>query len=70
MKENSTMTIYVLIPMEEGIVRDVQVFLTKQTAAQAEQAWLKVQDIHTEKEREHKSDWGTGVAIWECEIQG
>lgn len=62
------MTVYVLVPMDEGIVRDVQVFGTRDAAAQAERAWLEAQDIHTQQEREHRSDWGTGIAIWERQL--
>ena len=64
------MIVYVLVPMEDGIVRDVQAFLTQAAASEAERAWLKTQGIHTNKEREHRSDWGTGIAIWECEPPG
>jgi hypothetical protein len=33
-------TVYVLVPMEEGIVRDVQTFRTADAAAAAEALWL------------------------------
>lgn len=62
------MNVFVLVPMEDGIVRDVQALPTQEAAATAERAWLSAQRIQTEKEREHRSDWGTGIAIWECEV--
>lgn len=62
------MNVFVLVPMEDGIVRDVQVLPTRDAAAASERAWLNAQGIHTDEEREHRSDWGTGIAIWECEI--
>ncbi len=60
------MNVFVLVPMEDGIVRDVQAFPTRDAAAAAERAWLNAQSIHTQKKREQRSDWGTGVAIWDC----
>ncbi|NUM55786.1 MAG: hypothetical protein HUU46_19265 [Candidatus Hydrogenedentes bacterium] len=58
--------VFVLTPMADGIVRDVQAFRTREAAAAAERAWLDAQGIRTDQEREHRSDWGTGIAIWEC----
>jgi hypothetical protein len=55
--------------MDDGFVRDVQVCRTHRAAKKAEAAWLCQQDILNEQEREHKADWGTGIAIWECEIK-
>lgn len=64
------MTIYVLVPMVDGIVRDVAVYLDRHAAAKAERDWLTVQGIDTENVRLHRSDWGTGIAIWDCEPDG
>ncbi len=68
--EAGTDTVHVLVPMEDGIVRGVQAFHTAEAAAKAEEHWLRAMDIHTEKDREHRSDWGTGIAIWECDLKG
>lgn len=61
-------TVYVLVPMEEGIVRDVQTFRTADAAAAAEALWLLAKGIRDEKAREQASDWGTGIAVWECDL--
>jgi len=63
------MEIYVCVPMEEGIVRGVRAFMTKSPAQQAEAAWLAAHELTEEKLREEASDWGTGVAIWECDLK-
>ena len=60
------MQIYVCVPMEEGIVRGVRAFMTESSAQQAEAAWLAAHELTEEKRREGASDWGTGIAIWEC----
>ena len=62
------MNVFVLVPMEDGIVRDVQAFPTRDAAATAERIWLNTHGIHSVREREHRSDWGTGIAIWECDM--
>lgn len=62
------MTVHVLVPMEEGTVRGVQAFRTAKAAKSAEKRWLRGCGIHNEKERNAKSDWGTGIAVWECEL--
>ena len=63
------MEIYVCVPMEEGIVRGVRAFVTESSAKQAEEAWLAAHDLTEEKLREESSDWGTGIAIWECDLK-
>ena len=60
---------HVLVPKEEGIVRDVQTFNNRETAERAEQEWLAAHGLVDEKDRERASDWGTGIAIWECETE-
>lgn len=62
------MKVYVLVPMIDGIVHDVVAFRTSDSAAAAEQTWLCVEGILDQKERERRSDWGTGIAVWECEL--
>ena len=63
------MEIYVCVPMEEGIARDVRAFMTESSAQQAEAAWLGVHELTEEKLREEASDWGTGTAIYECDLR-
>ena len=60
------MEIYVCVPMEEGIVR---AFMTESSAQRAEAAWLAAHELSEEKCREEASDWGTGIAIWECDLK-
>ena len=61
--------VHVLVPMEEGIVRGVEVFSDEKAAQQAEQDWLAERDLTEAKKREQSSDWGTGIAIWECPLK-
>ena len=60
--------VHVLVPMEEGIVRGVEAFSDEKAAQQAEQDWLAERDLMDAKKREQSSDWGTGIAIWECPL--
>jgi len=62
------MEIYVCVPMEEGIVCGVFAFMTESSAQQAEAAWLVAHELAEEKLREDASDWGTGIAIWPCDV--
>ncbi len=62
-------TVYVLVPMEEGAVRGVRAFRTKEGARQGEQQWLRERGLADEKAREHASNWGTGVATWDCPME-
>ena len=63
------MEIYVCVPMEEGIVRDVRAFMTESSAQQAEAAWLAALELSEEKHRKEASAWGTGIAIYECDLK-
>lgn len=65
----TTVTIYVVVPMEEGIVRDVTAHANEQNAGKAEAQWLGAMGVADQKEREARADWGTGIAIWECELR-
>lgn len=55
--------------MKEGIVRGMRAFMTESSAQQAEAAWLAERELPEEKRREEASDWGTGIAIWECDLK-
>ncbi|MCC6489684.1 MAG: hypothetical protein IT364_19475 [Candidatus Hydrogenedentes bacterium] len=61
--------VFVLIPLEDGMVGDVSVFANAACAQRAEQEWLAAHDLTDENKREHASDWGTGIAIWECDLK-
>ena len=70
-KESSDrQTVHVLVPMEEGIVRGVRAFQTGESAKEGEQQWLREHDLAEERARDHASNWGTGVAIWDCPMEG
>ncbi|MCC6694880.1 MAG: hypothetical protein IT365_04525 [Candidatus Hydrogenedentes bacterium] len=63
------MEIFVCIPLDEGIVRGVRAFMTEGSAKQAENEWLVQHGLTEEKRREDASDWGTGIAIYACELK-
>jgi len=63
------MEICVCLPLEEGIVRGVRAFMTKTSAQQAEATWLAAHELTEDKRREEASDWGTGIAVYECDLK-
>jgi len=63
------MEIYVCVSMEESIFRGVRAFMSESSAQQAEATWLATHELTEEKVREEASDWGTGIAIWECDLK-
>jgi hypothetical protein len=62
-------TVYVLVPMEEGIVHSVEVYASEDGVQRAEQEWLSTHGLAGESAGEQVSDFGTGIAIWECELK-
>ena len=62
------MKVFVCVAKEEGIVHNVQTFRTEEKAQGFEREWLKEFELEEEKDREHASAWGTGIAIWECDV--
>ena len=69
MKEDKAMEIHVCVPMEEGIVRGVRAFMSESSAKQTEEKWLAEHELTDEKRRDEASDWGTGHAIFECDLK-
>ena len=63
------MGIFVCVPMEEGIVLGVRAFMTESSAKQGEDEWLATHELTEYKRREEASDWGTGIAIYECDLK-
>lgn len=63
------MEIYVCVPLDEGIVRGVRAFMTESSAKRAENEWLAQHELTEEKRREEASDWGTGIAIYGCDLK-
>jgi len=62
-------TVYVLVPIVEGIVRYVEAYASEHGAQRAEQEWLSTHGLAGESARVQVSDSGTGIAIWECELK-
>jgi hypothetical protein len=56
--------------MVDGLLDGPQVYASRDVAASAMSEWLFSHDIHTVEEREKRSDWGTGIGLWECDIAG
>ena len=54
--------------MDDEFVRGVKVHATAELAEKAEADWLKEMGTTNEKAREDEADWGTCIAIWECEL--
>ena len=63
------MEIYVCVPMEEGIDHGVRAFMTDSPAQQPEAARLPAHELTEEKLREEALDWGTRIAMWECDLK-
>ncbi len=61
-------SVYVLVPLEDGMVKEVAVYASEESAQRAEQKWLSSHGLADEKARRHASDFGTGIAIWECNL--
>ena len=61
--------IYVCVTMKDGIVRDVRAFATASSAREMEAAWLATHELTGENLREDASDWGTGIAVWTCDLR-
>ncbi len=61
--------VHVCVPLEEGIVRGVEAFASEDVAQAAERHWLTGHGLENPKDREKASDFGTGIAIWECEVK-
>ena len=49
--------------------RGVHAFMTETSAQQAEDKWFAAHGLMEEKRREEASDWGIGIAIYECDLK-
>ncbi len=63
------MTVYVVVPIKDGLFGEVTVFLSRAGARTAEHRWLRRANIHDNKERERLASGGTSIAILECPIK-
>jgi len=55
--------------MFQGVVNDVQIFLSEELALRMEQEWLKGHSIKNDEDRECKAQNGIELIIWECELK-
>jgi len=62
------MTLFVMVALDDALVREVEAFLTEESAQAAERAWLLERGLLDEAAREHAADRGTRIAVWECNL--
>ena len=62
-------TVFVAVELFEGVLNDVTVFLTKQSANKAEQDWLKKHSIADGVGRECKGQNGTELIVRKCDVR-
>ena len=53
----------------KALSRGVHAFMTETSAQQAEDKWFAAHGLMEEKRREEASDWGIGIAIYECDLK-
>ena len=63
------MTVFVAVELFQGVVNEVNVFLTQESAQKAEQYWLKEHGITDDIGRECKAQNGTEFIVRECEVK-
>ena len=63
------MTVFVAVELFQGVVNDVKVFLTKESARKAEEDWLKKHGVTDEVGRECKAQDGTELILRECTLK-
>jgi len=62
------MLVYVVVDLFQGVLDEVKVFLTPESAEKAEQEWLKEQGITDDTDREGKAQNGTELIVHECDV--
>ena len=63
------MTIYVCLDIFQGVVNDIQVFLSEKSDLKIEQEWLKKHEVKGEVDRECKAQNGIELIIHECKLR-
>jgi hypothetical protein len=63
------MTVFVAVELFQGVVNDVQVFSTQESAEKTEREWLKEHDINDDASRECKAQNGTEFIVRECNLK-
>jgi hypothetical protein len=69
LKEVVEMTVYVAVELFQGVVNEVKVFQTQESAERAEQEWLKEHGIKDNVDRACKSQNGTEFIVREGEVK-
>ena len=63
------MTVYVTVEMFQGVLNDVKVFLSEESACKVEQQWLEGHSINDDAGRECEAQNGTEFQVHECELK-
>jgi len=63
------MTVHVVVELFQGVVNEISVFLTRESAEQAEQEWLKDHGITDDLGRECKAQNGTEFIVRQCQLR-
>ena len=63
------MAVYVAVELFQGVLNDVKVFFTQESAEKAEQRWLKEHGISGDVGRDCKAQNGTELLVHECEVK-
>ncbi len=63
------MTVFVAMEILKGIVSEVQVFLTPESADKNESAWLQERRINSQRDREIRAQNGVEFLVMECELK-
>ena len=63
------MRVYVAVNILQGVICDVQVFVSKKYVQKIEQEWLKSNKIKTKIDRNCKAQNGTELLIFICELE-
>jgi hypothetical protein len=63
------MTVFVAMEILKGIVSEIHVFLTPESAGKEEARWLEKRRIHDPLDREMKAQNGEEFLVMECELK-
>jgi hypothetical protein len=63
------MTVYVVVEMFQGVVNDVKVFPSEESANEVERARLAAHDITNDMDRKGKAHNGTELLMFECKAE-
>lgn len=63
------MTVYVTVDVCNGVVNDIQAFLTEKSALKIEKAWLQRHNIKDETSRECEAQNGVEFIIYKCNLK-